>query len=628
MRLPALFVVLVSWAYAQSPQVPSKMNFAGMTLHIKEDARKEIQKDVDALTQYPKYFQIKVDRAKTYFPIIEKIFAEERLPDDFKYLVLQESALIADAVSTSNAVGFWQFKDFTAMEMGLRVDKEIDERMNIVSSSRAAAQYLKKNNFYFNNWLFALQSYQMGAGGVMRSVSNVESGATQMDITSGTYWYVKKYLAHKVAFESAVNGSPVVTVVPYEIKEKKHIHEIAKEFSISNEMMEEYNKWVRKGTIPDDKLYAVAIPVQGDTRQVYALVNKHAADQRPAAEQVKHTHKSETKQASPAIVTDKKFIHGLPAIKAEAGETSSALASRGGIALSKFLAVNDLTVSDPLQPGQYYYLKKKKAKSAADKHTVAGNDETLWSVSQQYGVQLKPVKKLNPGLTARKLKPGTIVALPAGIRPSGNTEVAAVPAVELETGEFFNWTIQPEQSVISTSSGSGMAEPPSVNPRDLSSSIQQGVQVISASVYGSTPADTNRASQPISGSPISTEIVAAGEGQHMVVAGETLYALSKRYQVGVMDLVNWNQLSLQDGIKTGQVLLVKDPESARSEENLPTPQTNPGAGDQFIVYVVKPSDTLYSVARQYNVTIKDLMDWNRKTDFNVAVGEKLRIQQK
>jgi hypothetical protein len=66
MRLPALFVVLVSWAYAQSPQVPSKMNFAGMTLHIKEDARKEIQKDVDALTQYPKYFQIKVDRAKRY----------------------------------------------------------------------------------------------------------------------------------------------------------------------------------------------------------------------------------------------------------------------------------------------------------------------------------------------------------------------------------------------------------------------------------------------------------------------------------------------------------------------------------------------------------------------------------
>src|SRR6187549_3311839 len=148
----ALFFATVLKAAAQPPQVPHKMNFAGITLTIRDDARKEIQKDVDALTRSPKYFNIKVERAKTYFPIIEKVFAEERVPDDFKYLVLQESALIADAVSVSNAVGFWQFKDFTALEMGLRVDKDIDERMNIVSASRAAARYIKQNNYFFNNW--------------------------------------------------------------------------------------------------------------------------------------------------------------------------------------------------------------------------------------------------------------------------------------------------------------------------------------------------------------------------------------------------------------------------------------------------------------------------------------------
>src|SRR6478609_11203555 len=176
MRLTlALFFVAVS-AAAQPPQVPHKMSFAGMTLTIRDDARKEIQKDVDALTQSPKHFKIKVERAKTYFPIIEKIFEEERVPDDFKYLVLQESALISDAVSSSNAVGFWQFKDFTAIEMGLREDKEVDERMNIVSSSRAAAKYFKKNNHYFNNWVYALQAYQIGAGGVLQSVKNLESG--------------------------------------------------------------------------------------------------------------------------------------------------------------------------------------------------------------------------------------------------------------------------------------------------------------------------------------------------------------------------------------------------------------------------------------------------------------------
>jgi membrane-bound lytic murein transglycosylase D len=59
----ALFFATPLWAAAQPPQVPHKMNFAGITLSIRDDARKEIQKDVDALTLSPKHFNIKVERA-------------------------------------------------------------------------------------------------------------------------------------------------------------------------------------------------------------------------------------------------------------------------------------------------------------------------------------------------------------------------------------------------------------------------------------------------------------------------------------------------------------------------------------------------------------------------------------
>ncbi|MBS1976544.1 MAG: lytic transglycosylase domain-containing protein, partial [Bacteroidetes bacterium] len=152
MKLLAPALIFCGAAFAQTPQVPHKMQFAGMTLTIHDEVRREIQHDVDALTLHPKYFNIKAERARTYFPIIEKIFTEERLPEDFKYLALQESALVPDAVSSSNAVGFWQFKDFTAKEMGLRVDEVVDERMNIASASLAAARYIKQCNHYFNNW--------------------------------------------------------------------------------------------------------------------------------------------------------------------------------------------------------------------------------------------------------------------------------------------------------------------------------------------------------------------------------------------------------------------------------------------------------------------------------------------
>ena len=55
---------------AQQIEVPHKLQFADMTLTIRDDARREIQKDVGALTRYAKSFIINVERARTYFPVI------------------------------------------------------------------------------------------------------------------------------------------------------------------------------------------------------------------------------------------------------------------------------------------------------------------------------------------------------------------------------------------------------------------------------------------------------------------------------------------------------------------------------------------------------------------------------
>ncbi|HNC30081.1 MAG TPA: lytic transglycosylase domain-containing protein, partial [Cyclobacteriaceae bacterium] len=260
MKLAVALLLITSVVFAQAPEVPDKMQFAGITLTIRDDARREIQKDVNMLTQSAKHHNIKVERAKTYFPVIEKIFAEENVPDDFKYLVLQESALIADAVSVSNAVGFWQFKDFTAIEMGMRVDKDIDERMNIVSATRGAARYIKKNNYYFNNWVYALQAYQMGAGGTMKAIKDYQSGTKHMTITTETYWYVKKFLAHKVAFQDYVKGAGEVKVYTITNRNRRSIKDVADEFAIDEEQLRQYNKWVRKDHIPDDKAYMLSIP--------------------------------------------------------------------------------------------------------------------------------------------------------------------------------------------------------------------------------------------------------------------------------------------------------------------------------------------------------------------------------
>ncbi len=589
MRFFAVALVFfgVAASYAQAPEVPHKMRFADMTLTIRDDARREIQKDVDALTQYPRYFGIKVERAKTYFPIIEKIFKEEGLPDDFKYLVLQESALISDAVSVSNAVGFWQFKDFTALEMGLRVDKDIDERMNIYSASRGAARYLKKNNNMFNNWLIALQSYQMGAGGVRRSLGNKYDGMRHMEITSETYWYIKKFLAHKVAFENALTGEPQVKVMVYESRSKKTLKELASELSVEESVLEEYNKWARKGVIHDDRTYAVVIPTGtlDENFNNLVLASSKASKAQPIATR--------------PVISDKKQINGIEAIRAISGESMSALAIRAGVGLSDFLKYNEVSVDHEVEAGQFYFTGKKKTKTNQPTHTAKLGDN-LWAISQQYGVRVSRLKRFNRKLASGSLKRGEVVWLikkpKARPVPTEKSVEDAPAVVEVATDEFFNWEVKsPSSKVVVPETHPAPAQP-----------------VLSSTQITITEKEESKEELEPEVKKETTQIPPL---VHQVLAGETLTSISKKYMVTISELVAWNNLNMQMPLKLGQELKVVEPIAAKLEEKQ----------IQVITHEVKASDTLYSVARQYNVTIKQLMEWNSKSDFSLVLGEKLKI---
>ena len=92
-----------------------------------------------------------------------------------------------------------------------------------------------------------------------------------------------------------------------------------------------------------------------------------------------------------------------------------------------------------------------------------------------------------------------------------------------------------------------------------------------------------------------------------------------------MDIVQLNNLDLQQGIKPGQILqLVADDPDGKDDRVAAHEETASAAA---FFHEVKTSDTLYGIARQYNVTIKQIMEWNEKKDFSLAVGEKLKIMR-
>ena len=200
--LALLFLPLL--ALAQLVTVPKNVYFADIHLRISDGAQEEIQKKVDALHRNQMYFKMKVDLADAYFPVIERVFKEEGVPDDFKYLALQESGLLGDAVSTSNAVGYWQFKREAALDFNLRMDNKIDERRHIVEASRGAAKYFLRSNKYYNNWFNSLLSYYLGYSGAKPYTSPSDNGARRMDVTEKSHPYVVTFLAHKIAYDAFV----------------------------------------------------------------------------------------------------------------------------------------------------------------------------------------------------------------------------------------------------------------------------------------------------------------------------------------------------------------------------------------------------------------------------------------
>lgn len=624
--LTALLSILILSAGAQAPQVPHKIHFAGLTLSIRDDARREIQKDVDALTQSPRHFNIKAERARTYFPIIEKIFKEEGVPDDFKFLVLQESALIPDAVSVSNAVGFWQFKDFTAAEMGLRVDKEVDERMNIVASTRAAARYIKKNNFYFDNWLYALQAYQMGAGGVMRSVKDSHSGEKHLEINSKTYWYVKKYLAHKVAFEDAVKAPGQTQVITFENKSRRTLDDLAVEIAVEPVHLKELNKWALKGRIPDDKAYTVIVPAAPASAAIVASKTpSFPSETRASTPRI-------TGAPSAASAKDGRIkINGLAAIKARPSEDAKALAARGGIDLSTFLKANEMSISEPIRDGEVYFLQKKRNRATEAYYTTQAG-ETMWAISQKFGVKVGRLERYNRMRAGENPKPGQVVWLAS--RKPRNESGSPLPAevIEVDDDKTFNWSAAP---VVDSS---GEKEKPIV-VETIKTQGESGEDRDTTEVHVPVKSDTTATlvqvdkpaqQQPPKLDTVSTTLAVVTDTvariplkviptEHQVKPGETLYGIARLYELEVMDLAKWNELNLQQAIKPGQKLTLVSPDVDKKEGTPAKPKE--------IIHEVKASDTLYSVARKYNVTIKELMDWNGKKDFNVSVGEKLRVIQ-
>lgn len=397
-----LLLFLPMLALAQPVTVPHNLYFGDIHLRISPRAQAEIQKKVDALHRSPKYFQMKVELADAYFPLIERTFQEEGVPDDFKYLALQESGLRGDAVSTSNAVGYWQFKKEAALDFNLRMDHLVDERKHIIEASRGAARYFKRSNNFYNNWFNALLSYYHGYSGAKAYTKESDKGSKRMDITEKTDPYLLTFLAHKVAYDSFIGKSaqPVVTLRELRATPGQSLADIALAYQADPSELERYNKWLLGSTIPADKDYLVMLPVR-QTAETGVVAS---------TEPVRSSSPVRQTAAIPAAAGSIMQRNNLKAIVAGKGDTKDKLALKAGISTRQLLRFNDMRDFDRFVEGEAYYIQAKRLNADQEYHVVQ-QGESMQEIAQLYGIRMDYLQFKNRMKRAEVPVPGRVLWL-------------------------------------------------------------------------------------------------------------------------------------------------------------------------------------------------------------------------
>lgn len=99
---------------------------------------------------------------------------------------------------------------------------------------------------------------------------------------------------------------------------------------------------------------------------------------------------------------------------------------------------------------------------------------------------------------------------------------------------------------------------------------------------------------------------------YIVKAGDTLYGISNQFGVSVTELAELNGIK-GDNLQVGQILMIPNKTG-----------TNP---NNMFMYTVKYGDTLYGIARKYNTTVQEILNLNYLSSPNLVVGQVIRIPE-
>ena len=564
-----------------------------------------------------------------YFPLFEEELAKNNIPLEIKYLAVIESALNPKATSRVGATGLWQFMYQTGKQYGLKIDSYEDERSNPLKSSQAASQYMVNMYKIFGDWDLVLASYNSGPGNVAKAIRR--SGGQQ------NFWNIKKFLPketqgylpaflatmyifeyHKehgiVPNKAVANRFAIDTIA---IKKHLTFKQISDLFNISVAEIQFFNPSYKRNeiphitgelnflTLPKDK---IAIFVSNEDK-VYAYA-KYQEDLREKPYNAPFVPKTK----DPILNDDGAIVSSTKYYKVRKGDNLSQIASKYDVTISDLKNWNRLknnyaplgrnlkiysfdkiqkTVEteleiavaqvEPLKKDDIIVAKVDNKQTKEDKkffsekiitykdvtkiHKVAKGDN-LSDIASKYDVSLNDIKKWNK-LTSNN------VTLGANLKIIKSEKVISTIRKELN---------------------------------QVAASDRQEVAVVDSKSKENNSEESN-------GNTDSNEKI---EGYYIVKKGETLFSIARTQGVTTQQLKDWNRL-VDNNVKVGSQIIISN--QPLNDSNNEVAQNEA----KKIEYTVPKGEFLGTIARKFNTTINDILEWNNLSDTNVKQGDKLIV---
>jgi len=339
-------------------------------------------------------------RAGRYKAMIQRVMAEEGVPQDLIYLAVAESGFQPRALNrSSGAGGMWQFMPHG--DYGLARNSYVDERFDPEKSTRAYARYMKFIYDQLGDWYLSMAGYDWGAGNVQRAVQKTGYADfwelyKRNNLPAETKNYVPEILAaiiianhpSQYGFDDVTLDPPVLTdtvTINYSV-DLRLVSDIVG--APMDEMMA-LNPSVLRMDTPPDAAFDLHLPA--GTATLFA-------------------------QRIAVVPEAKRDAWRYHPVAAE--DTLASVAREYHVGEEELAAVNQMRSSDSLQGVEGLVVPQAPA-AAVTAHIVlytARRGDTLVTIADRFGVSLNELRRWN-NMTGTKVEAGRRlhVAEPAGV---------------------------------------------------------------------------------------------------------------------------------------------------------------------------------------------------------------------